>query len=62
MSRTAAAQADANFVLSASGGIVEVQVTAEDEPVALEQFEAMRALAAGGIASLVALQREALGC
>ncbi len=26
------AQADANFVLSGSGGIVEVQVTAEDEP------------------------------
>ena len=56
------AQADANFVLSGSGGIVEVQVTAEEEPVALDQFEAMRALAAGGIASLVALQRETLKC
>ena len=33
MPRTAAPQADANFVLSASGGIVEVQVTAEDEPI-----------------------------
>jgi ribonuclease PH len=57
-----AAQADANFVLSASGGIVEIQVTAEEEPIASEQFEAMRALAAGGIASLAALQRQALGC
>ena len=56
------AQADANFVLSGSGGIVEVQVTAEEQPVALDQFEAMRALAAGGIASLVALQRETLKC
>jgi ribonuclease PH len=57
-----AAQADANFVLSASGGIVEIQVTAEEEPIASEQFEAMQALAAGGIASLAALQRQALGC
>ncbi|MFZ1427978.1 MAG: ribonuclease PH [Geminicoccaceae bacterium] len=56
------AQADANFVLSASGGIVEVQVTAEEVPIGAEQFEAMRALAAAGIASLVALQRQALGC
>ena len=56
------AQADANFVLSASGGIVEVQVTAEETPIGGEQFEAMRALAAAGIAQLVALQRQALGC
>ena len=62
MSRTAAPQADANFVLSASGGIVEVQVTAEETPIGGEQFEAMRALAAAGIAELVALQRQALGC
>ena len=41
---------------------MEVQVTAEEEPVGLDQFEAMRALAAGGIASLVARQRAALGC
>jgi ribonuclease PH len=56
------AQADANFVLSASGGIVEVQVTAEEVPIGAEQFETMRALATAGIASLVALQRQALGC
>jgi ribonuclease PH len=56
------AQADANFVLSASGGIVEVQVTAEETPIGGEQFEAMRALAAAGIAELVALQRRTLGC
>ena len=54
------AQADGNFVLSASGGIVEVQITAEDQPVTSEQFETMRRLAAGGIASLVELQRQAL--
>ncbi len=56
------AQADANFVLSASGGIVEVQVTAEEVPIDAGQFEAMRTLAAAGIASLVALQRQVLGC
>ena len=56
------AQADANFVLSASGGIVEVQVTAEETPIGGEQFEAMRALAAAGIAQLVTLQRQTLGC
>ena len=54
------AQADGNFVLSASGGIVEVQITAEDQPVTSEQFDAMRRLASGGIASLVELQRQAL--
>ncbi len=56
------AQADANFVLSASGGIVEVQVTAEEVPIDAGQFEAMRTLAAAGITSLVALQRQVLGC
>jgi ribonuclease PH len=56
-----AAKADANFVLSASGGIVEVQVTAEETPIAAEQLASMQALAAGGIAGLVELQRRALG-
>ena len=56
-----AAQADGNFVLSASGGIVEIQITAEDLPIGEEQLAALRRLAAGGIASLVALQRQVLG-
>jgi ribonuclease PH len=55
------AEADANFVLSASGGIVEVQVTAEDVPIDHARFEAMRELATAGIAQLVAAQRRALG-
>ena len=54
------AEADANFVLSASGGIVEVQLTAEDRPVLPAQVEAMRELAAAGIALLITRQREAL--
>jgi ribonuclease PH len=55
------AKADANFVLSASGGIVEVQVTAEEVPIEPGQLASMQALAAGGIAGLVQLQRRALG-
>jgi ribonuclease PH len=55
------AEADANFVLSASGGIVEIQVTAEDVPIDHARFEAMRELAAVGIAELVAAQRRVLG-
>ena len=54
------AEADANFVLSASGGIVEVQLTAEDRPVLAVQVEAMRELASVGIAQLVTRQREVL--
>ena len=53
------AEADANFVLAASGGIVEVQVTAEKAPIPVEQLRAMHELAAGGIAQLVRLQTEA---
>ncbi len=55
------AEADANFVLAASGGIVEIQVTAEKTPIPHEQFESLRRLARAGIATLVDLQREALG-
>jgi ribonuclease PH len=55
-----AAEADANFVLAASGGIVEVQVTAERTPIPDERFEDLRRLARSGIATLVGLQREAL--
>ena len=55
------AQADANFVLSASGGIVEVQVTAEDVPIGDDAVRGDARLAAGGIAGLVALQRKVLG-
>ena len=56
-----AAEADGNFVLSASGGIVEIQVTAEQAPLAPAQFAALHAVASGGIAELVLLQRHTLG-
>jgi ribonuclease PH len=55
------AQADANFVLTAAGGIVEVQGTAEKEPFSDEQFAALFALARKGVAELSALQKAAVG-
>ncbi len=55
------AQADANFVLTGKGGIVEIQGTAEDRPFARAQFETLLSLAEKGIAELVELQSKALG-
>ncbi len=55
------AQADANFVMTGSGGIVEVQTTAEQEPFTREQLEQMLALAEKGIGELAAMQRHVLG-
>jgi len=54
------AQADANFVLTASMGIVEVQGTAEHHAFTEAEFLALMALAKKGIADLVTLQRAAL--
>ncbi len=56
-----AAEADANFVLTGSGGIVEIQLTAETEPLTAEQFAAMHRLALQGVRELLACQRRALG-
>ncbi len=56
-----AAQADANFVLTGRGGIVEIQGTAEDKPFAEPQFLELLALARKGVDELVALQKAALG-
>ena len=54
------ADADANFVLTASGGIVEVQGTAEGDPFSEAQLIAMLGLARAGAEALFALQRDAL--
>jgi ribonuclease PH len=55
------AEADANFVLTGKGGIVEIQATAEQSPFAEARFAEMLALARCGIGELVLLQRRALG-
>lgn len=54
------AQADANFVLTGRGGIVEIQGTAEKEPFDEAEFHAMLELAREGIDKLVKLQKKAL--
>ncbi len=51
------ADADANFVMTGSGGIVEVQGTAEKEPFSQERFDELMALARKGIKELVSLQQ-----
>ena len=54
------AQADANFVFTGSGGIVEVQGTAEGDPFSQDEFLALMALARKGIEELGVLQKAAL--
>ena len=54
------AEADANFVLTAAGGIVEIQVTAEQTPISAEDFARLHALAATGIRRLVDIQLAAV--
>jgi len=51
------AETDANFVMTGSGNIVEVQATAEKTPFSEEQFLALLALARRGIEKLVGLQK-----
>ena len=55
------AETDANFVLTGTGGIVEIQATAEGAPFDEASFNAMLSLARAGIAELTRLQRAALG-
>ncbi|MEX0807631.1 MAG: ribonuclease PH [Dongiaceae bacterium] len=54
------AEADANFVLTGKGGIVEIQATAEAAPFEQAPFDRMLALARQGIAQLVDAQRAAI--
>ena len=54
------AQADANFVFTGSGGIVEVQGTAEGDPFTQDEFLALMALARKGVEELGVLQKAAL--
>ncbi len=51
------ADADANFVMTGSGGIVEVQGTAETVPFSQESFDQLMGLARKGIGQLIQLQK-----
>ncbi|MBI2707408.1 MAG: ribonuclease PH [Proteobacteria bacterium] len=55
------AQADANFVLTDCGAIIEIQATAEEKPFQEEVLAEMIRLARQGIGEITALQREVLG-
>lgn len=56
-----AAQADANFVLTNTGGVIEVQASAEDTPFTPEDMSELMRLAGKGITEICALQKTALG-
>ncbi|MEK7245544.1 MAG: ribonuclease PH, partial [Pseudomonadota bacterium] len=55
------AEADANFVFTGRGGIVEIQGTAEAAPFTEAQFGDLVRLARKGVTELLAHQRRALG-
>ena len=51
------ADADANFVMTGEGGIVEIQGTAETTAFSEDNFQELLGLAKKGIGELVALQK-----
>lgn len=55
------AEADANFVLTGSGDIVEVQATGEKRGFSQAEFDALFSLARKGVGELCAHQRTAAG-
>jgi ribonuclease PH len=55
------AQADSNFVLTGTNGVVEIQGTAEGDPFSRDEFNSMLDLAEKGVAELVVAQKKALG-
>jgi len=55
------AETDANFVMTGSGGIIEIQGTGEGAPFSRAEFDALFAKAEAAIAQLVELQKQAIG-
>jgi len=56
------ADADVNIVMNEAGQLIEVQGTAEAAPFAVNDLQAMLALASEGVAELIKVQRTALEC
>ena len=56
----AAAEVDANVVMTGDGGLIEVQATAERTPLSRAHLDDLLALAEGGIAQLRATQEAAV--
>lgn len=59
-SEDSTADMDCNIVMTDAGALVELQATAEGEPLPLERLHALIALASAGIDQLLAAQRAAL--
>ena len=59
-SEDSSAEADCNFVLTGTGGIIEIQATAEKEPFSPSIFDELTNLAKCGVAELVRLQKTVL--
>ncbi len=59
-SEDSVAEVDANVVMTADGGLVEVQATAERTPLSRAHLDELLALAARGIAELHAVQAAAI--
>ncbi|MDR2624962.1 MAG: ribonuclease PH [Zoogloeaceae bacterium] len=55
-----ACDTDMNVVMTGSGGIIEIQGTAEGAPFTRNQFDTLFDLAQGGIRQLVALQKDSV--
>jgi len=55
------AETDANFVMTGSGGIVEIQGTGEGAPFTRAQFDALFAQAEAAIAQIIEMQKQAVG-
>jgi len=54
------AETDANFVLTSTGGVIEVQATAENHPMTPDQFDQIFTLARKGVSELCIAQLQAL--
>jgi ribonuclease PH len=59
-SEDSTAEVDMNVVMTSSGRFIEVQGTAEGEPFARDQLDALLELATDGITTILAVQREVL--
>jgi ribonuclease PH len=55
------AEADANFVLTGQGQIVEIQATGEKRGFSQGEFDSLFGLARKGIGELISLQKAAVG-
>ncbi|MFG1263907.1 MULTISPECIES: ribonuclease PH [Xanthobacter] len=55
------AETDANFVMTGTGGIVEIQGTAEKTPFTQDELLSLLSLARSGVDRLVSLQKLAIG-